>query len=50
MSETMHEKCAAVQDVSDYLKETYCGSTGVEFSHIQDEDQRLWCHETFERI
>ena len=50
MTETLYEKCSAVQDVGEYLKKTYCGSTGVEFSHVSNEDERLWCHETFERI
>ena len=37
-------------DVHKYLNDTYCGSTAVEFKHIADENERLWCHETFERI
>ena len=50
MTDTLYDKCTAVADIGDYMKKTYCGSTGVEFSHIQNEDERLWCHETFERI
>lgn len=50
MTDTLYEKCGAVLDVKDYLEKTYCGSTGVEFSHIQSEDERLWCHETFEKM
>ena len=50
MSETMNDKCGAVMDVHKYLNDTYCGSTAVEFKHISDENERLWCHETFERI
>jgi 2-oxoglutarate dehydrogenase complex dehydrogenase (E1) component-like enzyme len=26
----------------------YCGSTGVEFEHILDESERLWCYENYE--
>ena len=44
MTETLYDKCAAVADIGEYLEKTYCGSTGVEFSHIQDEDERLWCY------
>ena len=47
---TLDAKCHTVMDVRDYLMNTYCGSTAVEFKHISNEDERLWCHETFERI
>jgi len=50
MSGTLWDKCGAVMDVHKYLNDTYCGSTAVEFKHIADENERLWCHETFERI
>jgi len=50
VSSTLNEKCHGVMDVHNYLKDTYCRSTAVEFKHISSEDERLWCHETFERI
>ena len=50
MSGTLYDKCGAVLDVHKFLNDTYCGSTAVEFSQISNEDERLWCHETFERI
>ena len=50
MSNTLYDKCGAVLDVHQYLNDTYCGSTAVEFKQISNEDERLWCHETFERI
>lgn len=50
MSNTLYEKCGAVMDVHSYLNDTYCRSTAVEFKHISDEEERLWCHETFEKI
>jgi len=50
MSSTLYKKCSAVMDVHKYLKDTYCGSTAVEFKHISCENERLWCFETFERI
>jgi 2-oxoglutarate dehydrogenase complex dehydrogenase (E1) component-like enzyme len=27
----------------------YCGPIGVEFEHITDEAERLWCYETYEQ-
>ena len=50
MSDTLYERCGAVMEVQEFLKATYCQSTGVEFKHISNEDERLWCHEAFERI
>ena len=50
MTETLHDKCHAIMDVHKYLQDTYCGSTAVDFKHINDESERLWCHETFERL
>ena len=50
MSGTLYDKCGAVLDVHKFLNDTYCSSTAVEFSQISNEDERLWCHETFERI
>ena len=50
MSDTLYDKCGAVSEVHQYLQDTYCGSSAVEFKHISNEDERLWCHETFERI
>ena len=50
MSNTLYDKCGAVLDVHKFLNETYCGSTAVEFKHVSNEEERLWCHETFEKI
>ena len=50
MSNTLYDKCGAVMDVHSYLNDTYCRSTAVEFKHISNEEERLWCHETFEKI
>jgi 2-oxoglutarate dehydrogenase complex dehydrogenase (E1) component-like enzyme len=27
----------------------YCGPIGVEFEHIPDESERLWCYEAYEK-
>ena len=50
VSSTLNDKCHGVMDVHQYLQDTYCKSTAVEFKHITDENERLWCHETFEKI
>ncbi|MEM7623596.1 MAG: hypothetical protein AAF235_10400, partial [Planctomycetota bacterium] len=39
-----------LRDVIARLEETYCGTVGVEFMHIQDAEQRAWLFERFERI
>jgi len=33
---------ATLREISNILRETYCGSIGVEFMHIQDPDQKSW--------
>ena len=50
VTKTLNDKCHTVMDVHKYLNDTYCKSTAVEFKHISDEDERLWCYETFERM
>ena len=50
MTSTLYEKCGAIKEVKEYLQQTYCGTTAVEFSHISEENERLWCHENFEEI
>ena len=50
MSATLYEKCGAVKDVREYLHQTYGRTTAVEFAHISNEAERLWCYEIFEEI
>ncbi len=38
-----------VREIIRRLEETYCGTIGAEFMHIQDETQRAWLLERFER-
>lgn len=35
-------KSATLREILQVLRSTYCGSTGVEFMHIQDPDERQW--------
>ena len=41
---------ATVREIVSVLQETYCGSIGVEFTHIQDPDEKAWIQERIERI
>ena len=41
---------ATVREIITILKETYCGSIGVEFTHIQDPSEKAWIQERIERI
>jgi len=36
---------ATVREILNILQETYCGSIGVEFMHIQDPDEKSWIQE-----
>ena len=33
---------ATLREIMRILRDTYCGSIGVEFMHIQDPDQKSW--------
>ncbi len=39
---------ASLREIFTRLKETYCGSIGVEYMHIQDPDQKAWIQERIE--
>ncbi len=39
---------ATLRQIRDILRETYCGSIGVEFMHIQEPDQKAWIQERIE--
>ena len=41
---------ATPQEVLEILRETYCGSTGVEFMHISDPEERAWIQDRIEGI
>jgi 2-oxoglutarate dehydrogenase complex dehydrogenase (E1) component-like enzyme len=50
MTETLkNKKWNSVEEVHEYLKEMYCGSVGVEFEHVVNEEERLWCYENYEK-
>src|SRR5690625_953252 len=41
---------ASLREIIEALRETYCGSIGVEFMHIQDPDQKRWIQERIETV
>ena len=41
---------ATLREIITILKDTYCGTIGVEFLHIQDPDEKAWIQERIERI
>lgn len=41
---------ATLREIIKILHDTYCGSIGVEFMHIQDPDEKSWIQERMERI
>ncbi|HYD18754.1 MAG TPA: 2-oxoglutarate dehydrogenase E1 component [Patescibacteria group bacterium] len=40
---------APLRDIVRMLQETYCGTIGVEFMHIQDPEQKAWLQQKFEQ-
>jgi len=43
------KKWWTVQEVVDFLRERYCGSVAVEYTHLSDRFQRSWLKTIFER-
>ena len=42
------KKMWSLNELIDCLKNTYCGTVGVEFSHIENDKQRTWLEEKVE--
>jgi 2-oxoglutarate dehydrogenase E1 component len=38
-----------LRDILDRLRTTYCGSVGVEYTHVQDPGRKLWLQQQIER-
>lgn len=45
----LKEKCNEIRDLKPFLESTYMGNVAVEFEHIQNEDERLWLYENYEK-
>ena len=41
---------ATLREILSILRDTYCGTIGVEFMHVQDPDQKAWLQERIESI
>ena len=50
VTKTLVEKVGTVKEAEEYLNKLYCQSVGVEFEHIQDEDERIWLYENYEQV
>jgi len=42
------KRSATLREILDILHETYCGTIGVEYRHIQDPDEKNWLQEQME--
>ena len=49
VTDSLVEKCGALADVQEYLDNMYSKSISVEFEHIQNEDERIWLYENYEK-
>jgi 2-oxoglutarate dehydrogenase E1 component len=50
VSKTLIDKVGTIKEAEEYLNKIYCSSVGVEFEHIQDEEERLWLYENYEEV
>jgi 2-oxoglutarate dehydrogenase E1 component len=48
LANRLGREVASLREIIAQLRETYCGSVGIEFMHIQDPEQRLWLQERME--
>ena len=48
LANRLGREVATLREVIAQLRETYCGSVGIEFMHIQDPEQRLWLQQRME--
>jgi 2-oxoglutarate dehydrogenase complex dehydrogenase (E1) component-like enzyme len=39
-----------IKDLHEFLKRNYLSSTGVEFEHIENEEEKLWLYENYEKL
>ena len=39
---------ATLRQILEVVKQTYCGTVGIEFMHIQDPEQKAWIQERIE--
>ena len=44
------KRAALLRDVLGVLRDSYCRTTGIEYMHIQDPEQRRWIQENMEQV
>ncbi|MGY6217593.1 2-oxoglutarate dehydrogenase E1 component [Methylolobus aquaticus] len=50
INQVLGMETATLRQIMQILEETYCGSIGVEFMHIQDPDEKAWIQQRIESI
>ena len=50
INNVLGRETATLREIVQICRDTYCGSIGVEFMHIQDPDQKRWIQERIENI
>ncbi len=50
INNVLGRESATLREIVQICRDTYCGSIGVEFMHIQDPDQKRWIQERIENI
>ncbi len=48
IDKVLGRETASLREIIEILRQTYCGSIGVEFMHIQDPDQKSWIQRKIE--
>lgn len=49
-NESLLIKNVLIEDLKNYLDKNYLGKTGVEFDHIDNEEEKKWLYESYERL
>lgn len=46
--EVLGKSMWTIEELCELLKQSYCGSVGVEYAHVEDDEQRRWLHHKIE--
>lgn len=49
-NENLINKNITIMDLEEYLKKLYLKSSGVEFEHVENEEEKGWLYETYENL
>jgi len=44
------ESCETLDDLETYLRKSYTENVTAQFAHVQNEDERIWLHENYEKF